>query len=106
EVFVVDATDSPERRQIALCQEIEMAEEGLHRWIKAVVFFELDCEALRKVAGTHPRRIECLQDTKHSFQFGNRRTELLRGLLEVTTEVTGLVDEIDEVLTNQALNGV
>ena len=77
EIFLVDAADLPQGREIALGQEIEMADQRLHRRIEAVALLELDREAFGEIARAHAGRIEGLQDGEHGLDVGERRAELL-----------------------------
>ena len=77
EIFVVDAADAAQRGEIALGQQIETADQRLHRRIEAVALLELDREAFGEIARADARRIEALQDREHRLDLGQRRAELL-----------------------------
>ena len=49
-----------------------------------------------------PGGIEALQDGEHGLDLGLRSTELLADLREVAREIAGLVDHVDEILTDHA----
>ncbi len=70
EVLVADAAEAAQRRKIALGQQIEAADQRLHRGVEAVALLELDGEALGEIARAHARRIEGLQDGKHRLDLG------------------------------------
>ena len=79
-----------------------MRQQRLHRGIEAVLFPELDREAFAQIARAHAGRIEGLQDREHGLDFGLRRAEPLRDRIEIADEVTGLVDQIDEMPADHA----
>ena len=70
--------------------------------IEAVLLPELDREAFAQVSRAHAGRIEGLQDGEHRLDFGLRRAEPLRDRIEIAGEVTGLVDQIDEMAADHA----
>ena len=80
-ISVRSSSPTPQMRrsagEIALGEQIEPADQRLHRRVEAVALAELDREAFGEIARAHARRIERLQDAQHRFDFGQRRAELL-----------------------------
>ncbi len=106
EVFLVHVADTAQRRVVALRQQIEIADQRLHRRIEAVALAQLDGQALRKIARANAGRIEGLQFAQHGFDFGLRRAELLRHFREIGTQIAALVYRIDQMLPDQAMHRI
>ena len=102
EILVADAADFLQRGEIAPRQKIELRDQRLHRGIVAVVFLELDREALGEIARADAGRIEGLQDGEHGFDFGDAGAEPFRGRREIAGQIAGFVDQIDQVLPDHA----
>ena len=106
QVFLAHAAESAQGRKIAFGQQVQMSYQRLHRGIEAVAFPELDGEAFGEIASTHARRIQTLQDRQHDFDLGHRRAELFADHRQIAAEITGLVDQVDEVLSDHAPRGI
>ena len=78
----------------------------MHGRIVAVVFLELDRQAFGEIARANSRRIEGLENGQHGLDFGNAGAEFLRGGGEIAAQISGIVDEIDQVLTDHALHRI
>ena len=91
------------RGDIALGQQIQMFDQRLHRGVIAIEFAELDREALAQIPRANAGRIEFLQYREHRIDILLRCTEPLGGLSQIGGNVAGLVDQIDQILSDHAL---
>ena len=91
------------RRDVALGQQIEMLDQRLHRGVIAVEFAELDRQALAQIARADAGRIEFLQHREDRFDVRLRCAKPLGGLSEIGRQIAGIVDEIDQILSDHAL---
>jgi hypothetical protein len=83
-----------------------MRDQRRHRGVEAVALFQLNCEAFGQAARAHAGRIEVLQHAEYGFQLGERRTELFGNGPQIGGEIAGLVDGIDQVLGDHAMNRI
>ena len=83
-----------------------MSHQRLHRGVEAVALLELDGEAFRQIACAHARRIEPLQDGQNGLDRGGRCAQLLADHRKIAPEVTRLIDEIDEILSDHPLDRI
>ena len=103
EVFVVDAADPAQGCEVAPGQQLEMLDQRLHRRIVAVLLAQLDRKAFAQIAGADAGRIESLQHRENGCDVARAGAELVADVAEIGWQVTGLVDEIDQILSNHAL---
>ncbi len=75
DVFVVDAADFAQRREIALGDEFEMADERLHGRIETIFFAQLNGQAFGEIAGADAGRIEGLNERQDLFDAIERCSE-------------------------------
>ena len=106
DVFVVDTAEFSQRGDIALGQQVEMLDQRLHRRIVAVEFAQLDRKALAQISRADAGRIELLQHRQHRLDLRLRRAQPLGRLTEIRRHVTGLVDEVDQILADHAARGI
>ena len=92
--------------EVALGKKRQMVKQNLHRRIEAVAFAQLDGQALGQVSGSHSCRVELLHNAKNRHHQRRCGTETLGQVIEVLRKVTGLVDSIDERVTNHPLDRV
>ena len=81
-----------------------MFDQRLHRGIVAIEFAELDREAFAQIARANAGRIEFLQHGDNRFDIGLRGAEPFGGLPEILRQITGIVDQIDQILPDHALH--
>ena len=74
--------------------------------IVAVAFLELDRQAFGEIARANAGRIEGLQNVEDGLDLRDAGAELFRRGGEVARQITGLVDQIDQVLTDHALHRI
>jgi len=86
-------------------EQVQVLEEAADDRVVAVLLLELQRQALGKRAREYARRVERLQAGKNFFDLRLRCTELLSDRTEVGPwQVAGLVDHVDEILTDQPLD--
>ncbi len=106
DVLIIDAAEFSQRRDVALGQEIEMLDQGLHRGVVAIELTQLDRQALAQVSRADAGRIEFLQHRENRLDVLWRRPQPLCGLAEIRRQITRLVDEVDQVLADHALRRI
>src|SRR5262245_1772284 len=97
QVFLINATQFPQRRQVALGEQVKVPHKYLHCWIEAIALLELDRQALGEVARADPGWVQCLKNAEHRFDPSHRCAELGGNIAELAHEIAGLVDEIDQI---------
>ena len=83
-----------------------MRDQGLHRRIEAVALFELERQAFGQIARAYSGRIKALQDDEHGLDLLHAGAEPFRNAIQIAAEISGLVDEIDEILPDHAPRGI
>ena len=81
-----------------------MFDQRLHRRVVAIEFAELDREAFAQIARADAGRVEFLQHGDNRFDIGLRGAEPLGGLAEIRRQISGIVDQIDQILSDHALH--
>ena len=82
-----------------------MLDQRLHRRVVTIEFAQLDRQALAQGSRADAGRIEFLQHREDRFDVLLRSPKPFGGLSQIRRQVTGLVDEIDQVLADHALRG-
>ncbi len=94
------------RRKIALGHKVEARDQSLHRRVEAIAFLELYRQAFGEIARADSGRIETLQNAEHGLDFADAGAELFRNRFKIAADISGLVDEIDEILADHALRRI
>ena len=102
----IDADGLFQGREIAIGQMIEIGQQLRHQWIVAILILELQSQAFGERTGENSGRIERLQFAEDALDQFQRRAEPLRERFEIRRDVAGFVDEIDQVLADEALDRV
>ncbi len=92
--------------RIAACQQRQVLDETLHRRVEAVALLELDGQALGKRAGEDAGRVEMLQPAQGRLDAGDGTAEQPGDGGKVGGEISGLVDEVDEMGGDQPVGGL
>ena len=86
-----------------LASRSEIFDQRLHGGVVAVELAELNCKALAQIPGADAGRVELLQHRQHGVDIRLRRPQPLGGLAEIRRQVAGVVDQIDQILSDHAL---
>ena len=106
QIFVADAAYLFQGGKFAPRQEIEPRDQRLHGGIETIEFRKLNREAFGEIAREYAGRIERLQDAEHRLDLGDAGAEFFGRSIEVAREISGIVDQIDEVLSDHAPPGI
>ena len=98
----VDAAHPDQRRDVAGGEQRQVVEQSLHCGIEPVAVAQLQCEALRQIAGEDAGRVELLEPGENRFDPRDVALEQLRRTVEPGAQVAGLVDQIEKVQGDHA----
>jgi len=88
------------------CQQLDVLDQSLHGRIIPVFFFELQFQALRKVACKYSNWIKTLQCENNPFQILLGHTQACRHFVSINAQISALIKAIDKLLRNQNVSRV
>ncbi len=106
EILGVDAAQLDQRRGVAARQQRQVVDQRAHRRVEAVAIGELQRQAFGEMAGEHARRIEALHQRQRRLDPRHGAIEPVCDIGELALEVAGLVDHVDEMRADDAVDGV
>ena len=106
QIFHVRIEDPAQLAQIVGGEKIEVVQEFRDHRIVAAALLELQRQAFLERRRHDAGRIKRLQLGENAFQQDRRDAEPLGQLVGVGAHVPGVVDEVDQVGTDQALDGI
>ena len=95
-ILVIHAADPPKGGKIALGEQVEMVEQGLHGRVQPIAVRQLEHEAFADIPGEDAHGIEALKLLQHGLHQGLAAAQPTSHLDGLQAEVAALVHTVDE----------